>query len=55
VIVGERDPLVQVESLHKVADDMGASFTSVSEAGHLLAVEAPGLLAATASPSAAEN
>ncbi|MEU5841343.1 alpha/beta hydrolase [Rhodococcus sp. NPDC047139] len=55
VIVGERDPLVQVESLHKVADDMGASFTSVSEAGHLLAVEAPELLAATASPSAAEN
>lgn len=56
VIVGEKDPLVQIGALNKVADDMGARFVSVSDAGHLLAVETPELLAAgAASVPVSEN
>ena len=55
-IVGEKDPLVQIGALNKVADDMGARFVSVSDAGHLLAVETPELLAAgAASVPVSEN
>ncbi len=48
VVVGSKDPLVQVDALNKLADDMGAHFVALPEAGHLLAVETPAALASMA-------
>ncbi|WP_241383650.1 alpha/beta fold hydrolase [Rhodococcus sp. CH91] len=50
VIVGDRDPLVQVDALRKLAHDIEARFVTVPRAGHLLAAEVPALLASTAVP-----
>ncbi|UYP18927.1 alpha/beta hydrolase [Rhodococcus sp. Z13] len=44
VVVGEKDPLVQVAALRKLTDEIGGRFVAVADAGHLLSVEAPELL-----------
>ncbi|MGC5163479.1 alpha/beta fold hydrolase [Rhodococcus sp. DT1] len=45
IVVGEQDPLIQLSSLRKLADDMAVDLQVVPGAGHLLAVEAPARLA----------
>lgn len=45
IVVGAQDPLVQISALRKLAADVGVDLQVVAEAGHLLAVEAPGRLA----------
>ncbi|MBF4480411.1 alpha/beta hydrolase [Rhodococcus rhodochrous] len=56
VVVGSKDPLVQVDALNKLAADMGAHFVALPEVGHLLAVETPAALASmAAAASVTEN
>lgn len=45
VVVGEQDPVVQASALRRVTDDIGAQLRVLPGVGHLLALEAPAVLA----------